>query len=151
MNIDRKKSLSMLFIFLILGSTVAFAILSTFNQPPEQSEVPMPDSFVIDYELSKEQRQFLLSRGATVIEFRYPFGCDFCVLQRNKLEWITQNSGEQIILQELVAGGIQQSNTTVTSLRGQKKLKNATLDELEESVCNKLVGELPIWCVVREL
>ncbi len=118
---------------------------------PEES-ITIPNQKIIDYELNDQQRRYLLQRYYTLIEYRYFTGCMDCIGMKNELERVTQNSDDQIFLQEIVILSTDNttSSLTITSLRGQKSLDNPSNVEIEEIICNLLISQ-PIWCVTSKI
>jgi len=141
------KTMALVFILLMFGSTFAYAILSSFTGQNE--EIQIPQESILNYELNEQQRKYLRSRGYTLIEYSYPTGCLECIDVKNKLEQITQDSEGQIYLQELTVVG-SSSKFTVTSLNGQKILNNPSVEEIETTVCDLLMNR-PLWCVTSKI
>jgi hypothetical protein len=128
----------------MVGSSIAAAIMNAFRSPEES--IPLPEQQIIDYEIEEKNRRILLQNYYTLIEYRYLTGCEDCVVIKNELVKITQNSDGQIYFQELVSSYNKDPIVTITSLRGQKNLEQPTKEELEETICNILVKR-PLWCV----
>lgn len=139
---------ALLFIVLMIGSTGAFAFLNAFRSP-EENKIEIPQSRVIDYEMSEQQIKYLLSQGYTVLKYSYSSGCLECGGILSRLEGYTQTSEGQIYLEEIMSNDVS-SELEVTSLYGQKKLENPTQDEIQETLCEKLLNK-PLWCVTSEL
>jgi len=147
-KISTQTLIALIFIFLMFGSTFAYAILNAFTSPEE--DVNIPNQRIIDFELDQSQRGFLLQRGYTLIEYQYFSGCLECVDVKNKLESLTQNSDNQIYLQELLSAENATTSLTVTSLRGGKTITNPSSENLENVICNYLVNQ-PLWCVTSKI
>jgi hypothetical protein len=130
----------------MFGSTFAVWISSFFNQPTDRIQIPQEK--VINFELSQEQKTYLMRRGYTLIEYRYASGCLECIDMRRNLQRITMTSDEQIYLQEIVSSGTDKVN--VISLNGQKTATNPNINETKEMVCD-LIMQRPIWCVTGQL
>jgi len=129
-------------------SSLAFAIMNAFRNPEET--IIIPNQKIIDYELNDQQRKYLLQRGYTLMEYRYFTGCLDCITMKNDLERITQNSDDQVFLQEILLTDNTTSSLTVTSLRGQKISDNLSNTEIEKIICNLLINQ-PIWCVTSKI
>lgn len=144
---DKKmKIVALFFVVLMFGSTFAYGIMSLFNQPTDQLQIPSDK--IINYELNQQQKSYLMGKGYTLIEYRYPSGCLDCVDIRKNLERITMTSDGQIYLQELLSDG--SDKVTITSFNGQKVLIDPDVNQTEETVCNLLL-QRPIWCVTSQL
>ena len=141
----KMKIVALFFIVLMFGSTFAYGIMSLFNQPTEQLQIP--GEKIINFELNKGQRSYLMRRGYTWVEYRYSSGCLECIDVRENLEKLTMTSDGQIYLQELLS---DENKITVTSLNGQKSVTNPTIDQTEDEICNLLM-QRSIWCVTSQL
>ena len=142
----KMKIIALFFIVLMFGSTFAYGIMSLFNQPSDQLQIPQDK--ILNYELNEQQRTYLLRRYYTLVEYRYPSGCIECVDMRGELEKITMNSDGQIYLQEILSDG--SDRITITSLNGAKTITKPSINETQEAICNILL-QRPIWCVTSQL
>jgi len=142
----KMKIMALFFIFLMFGSTIAYGIMSLFNQPTDQLQIPQDK--ILNYELSEQQKTYLMRSYFTLIEYRYSSGCLECIDMKNNLERITINSEGQIYLQEILSDG--SDRVTITSLNGAKTITNPTVNETQEAVCSILLQK-PIWCVTTQL
>jgi hypothetical protein len=147
-KISTKMLISLIFIFLMIGSTFAFALLNAFRSPEE--EIKIPNQRIIDYELDDRQRTSLLKRYYTLMEYRYFTGCLECGSVKSKLESVTQNSENQIFLQEIVSENNVTSSLTITSLKGGKTLINPSGEDIENLICDFLVNQ-PLWCITSKI
>lgn len=142
----KMKVIALFFIVLMFGSTFAYGLMSLFNQPTDQIQIPQDK--ILTYELTEQQKTYLLRRYFTLIEYRYSSGCMDCISMKNELERITLNSDGQIYLQEILSEG--SDGVTITSLNGAKTITNPTINETQEAVCNLLL-QRPVWCVTTRL
>lgn len=147
MESKKMKTISLFFILLMFGSTFAYALLNVFGDRGE--EIQIPQERILTYELNEQQRRYLRARGFTLIEYSYPTGCLDCISVKSNLERITQNSEDQIFLQELIVSD-SSSKLTITSLNGQKTLNNPTDEEIENTICDLLLRR-PLWCVTSKI
>jgi hypothetical protein len=143
-----KKIISLIFIFLMAGSTFAYAILSAFKNPEE--EVKIPNQRIIDFELNQQQRSYLLQRGYTLIKYEYYNGCMECANTKNSLESLTNNADNQIFLQEIASDQTSTQNVIITNFKGEKTLKNPSNLDLQTNICN-LITNKPLWCVTSQI
>lgn len=137
---ETQKVIALVFVFLMVGSLVTVF----FGMPDDSPEVNVPEQRILNYELSKEQRKVLLSRGYTLIEFSYPSTCFECENQKVKLEDITQRVDGQVYLQELSGG--TDSSLTITSLKGQKIIAYTTDEKVQDTICDMVLNP-PVWCI----
>ena len=130
----------------MFGSTFAYGIMSLFNQPTDQLQIPQDK--ILNYELDEQQKTYLLRSYFTLVEYRYSSGCLGCIDMKNELERITFNSEGQIYLQEILSEG--SDRITITSLNGEKTITKPAINETQEAVCNLLL-QRPVWCVTSQL
>lgn len=147
MKDKQMKTIALVFILLMFGSTFTYALLNAFGE--KNTEVQIPQEKILNYELSEQQKQYLLSKGYTLIEYSYPTGCLDCINVKKDLEKITQISDDQIYLQELTNSG-EVSKLTIVSLNGGKTTNNPTITETETSVCDLLIKK-SLWCVSNKI
>jgi hypothetical protein len=144
MTDKKSKTIALVFILLMFGSTFTYALLSSFGK---NEEISIPQEKILNYELNEQQRKYLLSKGYTLIEYSYPTTCLDCISVKNYLERITQNSDGKIFLQELIR---ENHKVTITSWNGGKTINNPTSKEIEAALCNLLI-EKPLWCVSSKI
>ena len=142
-----KKIISLIFIFLMAGSTFAYAILSAFKT---EEEVKIPNQMIIDFELNQQQRSYLLQRGYTLIKYEYYNGCLECANTKTSLESLTNNADNQIFLQEILSDQSSTQTVTITSFKGEKTLKNPSNLDIQTNICN-LITNKPLWCVTSQI
>jgi hypothetical protein len=130
-----------------MGSSITYAVLSSLN--PKEEEVQVPNEKIINYELNAQQRALLLQKYFTLVEYRYYNGCLECADAKNNLEYLTQNSEDQIYLQEITSDTSSVS-VSIMSLRGQKTLNNPTKEEIQTNICSLIVNR-PLWCVTTKI
>jgi len=141
------KMIALVFILLMFGSIFTYALLNVFGE--KNTEVQIPQEKILNYELNEQQKQYLLGKGFTLIEYSYPTGCLECIDVKKDLEKITQISDDQIYLQELTNSG-EVSKLTIVSLNGGKTINNPTIKEAETSICDLLIKR-SLWCVSSEI
>ena len=147
MKDKQMKMIALVFILLMFGSTFAYALLNVFGE--KNTEVQIPQEKILTSELNEQQKQYLLGKGFTLIEYSYPTGCLECIDVKKDLEKITQISDDQIYLQELTNSG-EVSKLTIVSLNGGKTINNPTIKEAETSICDLLIKR-SLWCVSSEI
>jgi len=143
-----RKVISLIFIFLMFGSTLAYAVLSTFGNRNE--DIKIPNERIINFELNKQQRSFLLQRGYTLIKYEYYNGCMECAETKTSLESLTNNADNQIFLQEIVSDQTTTQTVMITSFKGEKTLKNPSNLDLQTNICNLIINK-PLWCVTSQI
>ena len=143
MTSKKDKTIAFIFILLMFGSSVTYALVNMFSQ--KKDEVKIPQEKILNYELTEQQKGYLLPKGYTLIVYSFTTGCLDCINVKKDLERITQNSDGQIYLQEIVKNeGI--SMISIISLNGGKTINNPTSQELENTICDVLI-QRPLWCV----
>jgi len=147
LKIKSQTVIAIIFIFLMMGSSITYAVLSSLN--PKEEQVQVPNEKIINYELNAQQRALLLQKYHTLVEYRYYDGCLGCADVKNNLEYLTQNSEDQIYLQEITSDKSSVS-VSIASLRGQKTLNNPTKEEIQTNICNLIVNR-PLWCVTSKI
>ena len=143
LKISKTFILSIFFIFLMVGSTVVYSLLQVFS--PTKQGLELPKSNIIDYELTPEQKSYLLANKKTILEFTYSLTCVECLNQKALLEGITNQFSDQLFLQETLASD---SSLAITSLYGQQDLKDITQEAVIDTLCN-LMAVPPPGCVRR--
>ena len=144
LKISKTTILAMFFIFLMVGSTLAYSILQVFS--PSEPGIELPEGNIIDYELTSEQEIRLLTNGKTILRFEYYLTCVECLDQKTLLEGLTNQFSNQILLQEILTD--DSTSLTITSRYGQEDLKNITQDTVIDSLCS-LMADPPVGCIRR--
>lgn len=151
---DKKKYASLILIFLMLGSTLAYSALQAFRtwkQPDESASAPeLPASNVVDYEITAEQRNYMLRIGRTVLEYRYQLACMECANQRGYIEAAARDFPDQIFVQEIIDSTANNSTLSMTSYYGDELLANPSSEEILDALC-RLMTEPPIICATRNV
>jgi hypothetical protein len=143
MTSKKNKTIAFIFVLLMFGSTFTYALINMFGE--KKDEVKIPQEKILNYELTDQQKGYLLPKGYTLIVYSFTTGCLDCINVKKDLERITQNSDGQIYLQEIVKNeGI--SMISIISLNGGKTINNPTSQELENTICDVLI-QRPLWCV----
>ena len=147
MTSKKNKTIALVFILLMFGSTFTYALLNAFGEKEQKLQIPQEK--ILNYELNEQQKKYLLPRGYTLILYSYTTGCLDCITVKNDLERITQSSDGQIFLQEVIKSeGVPM--VLITSLNGGKTINNPTSKELENAICDVLI-QRPIWCVSTKI
>ena len=135
---------ALIFVLLMAVSSVGTLIM---NIPkPSNEQVQIPKEKILNYKLSEQQRKYLLSQYFTLVEYSYPSVCFNCTNQMKKLEQLTQDSDNQIFLQEIPSDNVTQIVVTIASLRGQETLYDPTEQEIQDKLCELLLTR-PLFCV----
>ncbi len=138
------KTISLFFILIMFGSTFAYALLNAFGRG---GKIEIPKEKILDYELNEQQKRYLRSNYFTLVVYRYPQACLECGSIKSDLEQITQNSGGQIYLQEIVSN---EHKVIISSLKGERIIDNPTKEKIESVICDLLI-KTPIWCATSKL
>lgn len=151
MNVSKKTVISLFFIFLMVGSTVTYSLLQSIRQP-ENKEVKLPTTNVVDYELTEEQEKLLIEDGKVVLKFLYSKACEGCLQKKNVLDSVAADNAfsSQVMIEEILSSRPDLPMLTVVSYRGQKILTNYTNDDLLDALCELMV-QPPVSCAVRKI
>lgn len=144
----KNRAVALVFIFILLGSTVAYAVLSIFG-PRNQQTFFIPEERILNYELSQEQIDFLVSRYITIIKYNYPPNCFNCLEVKKALEDITQNSDNQIFLQEIETDMVR-SKLYIYNALNETTIEEPTPDIAISTICKMLISS-PTWCVINQV
>lgn len=147
-KINKSLVAGLFMIFLMVGSTLAYAILQSFapSQSQEEEEIELPEQSIIDYSLTSEQYNYLLRAGITIVEFEYSLACEECRDTKTWLEAATNEFSNQMLLIELtVSDSDALPIVRIESSYGRRVLSKPTTDEMMESFCD-LLTEPPIRC-----
>lgn len=144
--------IGILLIFLMFGSTFAYAVIQSVNIPNQnqnEQTLQIPTG-VIDYELSANQQVELLRAGYTIMDYRYNFACEQCIKERSLLSQIVQSREfqNQIVLQEILSENA--GNLTIKSVFGEETLTNFDSTDVTSSLC-RIVASPPPECVVFQI
>jgi len=142
----KNQAIAIFFVFLMLGSTVTYAVISIFK-PAQTSFIP-PDR-ILNYKLTEEQINFLVQNYQTIIEYDYPANCIDCLEVKNILEELTQNSENQIFLQEIIVNE-SKANLYVVNILNETSIEEPTPSIAASTVCNALISA-PTWCVLNQV
>jgi len=149
-KISKTAVIALIFIFLMLGSTVAYNILQSFRQTGYA--IKLPEKNIIDYELGIDTENYLLERGMTIVKFYYIQACLECSSQKYSLESFADQYSNQIILEEILSNKTSGTfpSLIISSYRGQKVLENATDVEIMDAFCD-LMFQRPLDCVIKKI
>src|SRR3972149_3403273 len=91
---------AILFIVLMLGSTIAYSFIQAvnFGLGGGSANVELPSSNLVDYGLSIEQEQLALSQDKTIIKYSYSTSCVECLSLAGQLEGLASQLGSQVII-----------------------------------------------------
>jgi len=151
---DKKKYASLILIFLMAGSTLAYGVLQAFRgwtQSNGGAKVPyLPETNVVNYEITAEQRSYMLQLGRTILEYRYKLGCTECVNQQAYIEAAAREFPNQIFVQELVDSTANNPTLSMISYYGSKSLTNPSNEGIFDALC-ELMLQPPIRCATRNI
>ena len=145
-----KKWIGIALIAIMFLSSIAFAIIQAFSLPqqPQQQQqtAELPADFILDYKLTQAQYDEALSRGFTVMTYRYDDNCSECFAERNLLEQIVMSKefSGQIILEEVKESS--DVKLEMTSFAGAKSFNNIDQNEITKALCDLVVNP-PLGCI----
>ena len=151
MKMKKSAVIGIFFIVLMLGSTVAYSILSAIRTPQQNESTTLPNTNIIDYELNSKQEDLLLNNGFTVVRYVYNINCIDCLQKKSYLESFASANSKQIFLQELVGNStVQNDALSVNSLRGYDTLANVTEGNFMDMACDYML-QPPVDCTLRNV
>lgn len=150
MKLDKKTIISLFFIFLMAGSTVIVAFMQAGKQPV--TEVNLPNSNLVDYELTEEQEKALMQNGKVILKYLYSKACEGCLQKKNVLDSVAADKtfSGQVMIEQVLSNRQGLPLLTVVSYKGQKVLTNYTNDDLIDALCEMMV-QPPVGCAVRKI
>lgn len=146
-KMDSRKIMAIVIGVLMVGSSVAFAILSIFS--PQQQKFTIPEERILNYELTRDQAQVLLQNGYTIVEYSYPDGCFECLEIKNRLEEIVNTAEGQLYLQEIVSSNTSAVSTVIIAnayTATAKAIENPSVENATVEVCNAMTNP-SLWCI----
>jgi len=146
---------AIIFIVLMMGSTIAYTFIQAYQlglgPGSSSSQVKLPDTNIIDYDLSIDQEQLALSQDITIMKYSYSPTCTQCLTLVNQLEGLATQLGNQVFLENLVTQtGNQTAVLTMTSSQNSKIYTNPTTNDIIDGMCSVLVKP-PLDCTLRKL
>ena len=105
----------------------------------------VPEGNIIDYELTAEQRNYMIKQGTTILEYRYPLVCESCTAQKAYLEYAINEFPDQLFLEEILDNSRADSILSVASYYGSTRLESLSNDDMFNALCEFMVNP-PIRC-----
>ncbi len=149
MNQKTWSIIGMALLFITVGGlTFAPPFLRRISEP-KGPELDLPQSNILENDISDEIKSYLIRNGKTLIELEYDKTCLECQDTRFFLESAANQFSDQIILIELESSN-EAPTITMSSYFTQKNMINATNEELMDALCEALV-EPPVVCATRNI
>ncbi len=145
LKFNKTLVLALIVMFLMVGSSVIYGFLQVITPASQESQVELPSTNIVDYELTPDQVALLLRKGKTVMRYEYSLNCMECLSQKTLLEQLTNQFPDQIYLQEIVTNSV---SLKMNSYYGEKTIKNITQDTVVDGIC-QLMTSPPVGCVRR--
>ena len=136
--------------FIILMSIPAYSFLSGTRISENTGEVKIPETNIINYELTAQQEELLLQDGKVIGKFIYTVNCLECLEQKSYIESFAKQYSNQIFLEEIANTAAQNSTLVVESLRGYETLTNITQENTLNVFC-ELMLQPTVDCVLRKV
>jgi hypothetical protein len=152
-KIDKKKYVSVILIFLTIGSTAAYSVIQALgwgSNRQQTAQVELPNVNVVDYEFTNDQKDYMIRYGKTILEYRYQMGCANCSVQKAYLESAVNQFSDQLFLQEIVDNSQTKPALDVMSYYGSRNLKDPSNTAILNALCEIMV-EPPILCATRNV
>ena len=153
MKLNAMTIAAILFMVLMLGSTIAYSFIQAINYGlgGGSSKTQLPSTNIIDYQLSIDQEQLLLTQGKTVMKYSYSSTCVECLTFANQLEGLANSMNGQVFVEKLLQTSANQTAAlTLTSSQNSKIYSNPTTNDLIDGLCDVLISP-PVDCAVRKL
>jgi len=153
MKLNAMTIAAILFMVLMLGSTIAYSFIQAINYGlgGGSSKTQLPSTNIIDYQLSIDQEQLLLTQGKTVMKYSYSSTCVECLTFANQLEGLANSMSGQVFVEKLLQTSANQTAAlTLTSSQNSKIYSNPTTNDLIDGLCDVLISP-PVDCAVRKL
>jgi len=141
----KSSHLGLILILIMLVSSLA---TQRFYYP--SARIALPEKSIIDYQLTPEQEIYLIQKGYTVILFKYSLTCDNCLDVKTSLEQFTTSDNRHQIILEEIESPVDVSNITISSMKGEENLINATIENVTDTLCEILIYP-PVECALREV
>lgn len=156
-KIDKKKYASVILIFLTVGSTLAYGVLQAVNMGlnnqggnSNSAQPSLPEGNIIDYELTNEQKNYMLRYGKTILEYKYPLACGNCSSQKAYLESTVGGLSDQLFLEEIVDNSQTRSTLDVSSYYSSRSLIDPSVNATIDALCGVMVIP-PVRCATRNV
>ncbi|HLC39627.1 MAG TPA: hypothetical protein VJJ76_01970 [archaeon] len=155
MKITKKAGtiMAILFIVLMMGSTIAYSFIQAINFGlyGNSGQVKLPDTNLLDYDLSIAQEQLALQEGKTVVKYSYSTTCVECLGLANQLEGLANQLKDQVIIIRLVqSSGNQTATLSLASAENSKLYSNPTTGDIVDGLCDVLINP-PVDCALRKV
>ncbi|MCX8179553.1 MAG: hypothetical protein N3E38_02330 [Candidatus Aenigmarchaeota archaeon] len=144
-KITKQKVLSIIFILILLGSVLAYAIIGFFGN---KNQSFLPENRIINYKLNQNQVMLLVSYYFTVVEYNYTSDCLECLEVKNRLEELTQNSEGQMYLQEILVE--TKPTLYIVNAFNETLIEEPTVSQAVNAVCDSLFST-PVWCTINRI
>ncbi len=142
--------------FIMIMSTVGYALMSANPQSDNTPKTEIPDKNVIGYALTDAQKALLLTNGITIAEYLYDpkEKCDNCAEIKNLLESLSVQFQDQIMLSEIqvsAADYVDLPRVGMTSAVGAWTPRdNVTAQSVLDGFCAVSVYP-PLGCALSKL
>jgi formate hydrogenlyase subunit 3/multisubunit Na+/H+ antiporter MnhD subunit len=136
------KAIVLILIFIMVFSTFAFSYVNRFFYlSNQQQEEGLPKERIIN-SISENQRILAISNGFTIIYLSY-------VSQDNEIKNYLESlvNKHNVYLIERLSN---ENSLKIESLRGSREIKNPTLNQTIDLLCQIMIDR-PIDCVMREI
>lgn len=139
---------SIVLLLLMLGSTVTGFVLQALSSGTDEikDQVEIPAGNIVNYELTVDQRNELMRRGMTLVEYRYQYVCENCDIHRGFLASAISEYPEQIFVQEILDDTLEKPVLEMSSLMRREILTDPSSDDIMAALCDVMVDP-PVRCV----
>jgi hypothetical protein len=148
-------------VFLVFGFSIAGVVLQALNFGSRQK---LPEGDIVDYELTTQQANLILSQGKMILRYEYSPTCENCSEYKSYLEQLTYLTGfkGQMFLQEIISNetfadlpildvlGFTISENRYTLFKDTLQGNNVTEGNILNSVC-ELILRPPVDCALQNV
>lgn len=162
----KAKSLGLLLVlFMLVGgfSVVPYILQASFYNPTTTpTNVQLPTTSIVDYELTPQQETEMLRQGKTIIRFEYNLACEKCLEAQGLLEQLVNLNQfkDQVVLEEIKSNSRDLPKVNIIGFtigdnqisRDQNNLQgmNVTESDIINSLCS-LMLQPPAECALRNV
>lgn len=134
MALTRNTIFGIFFIFLMFGSTIAYAVITSFQAGSKQPS--LPSSKIVYSQLDANTEALIINNGGIVIRLNYNINCSLnCTELKSFLENVA-NTQQTIYLEEITLNATAEPNVEILTSSGNLQVQNATKDLVLNNLCD---------------
>ncbi len=160
---EAKKVGILLILFMLVGgfAIAPYVQQAAFVQPAANAPaLQLPDTNIVDYELTSQQETALLQQGKTIVKLEYKLNCQNCFETKGFLEQLANNQQfkGQIVVEEVLSPSSELPKVNILGFAiagnqigiAQKSFTsaNVTQDNIVGALCDVML-QPPPQCALR--